>query len=450
MTRHRFRLLVSLFVLLLGACSEERSPEIKSASGLDQFETLPGMRSAHLPGLRDELAKLESERATAYQLTGNHPFILTALHATAENTDPANRRPSPPPVFAPQLQSSLIKKLDDLYPAGPLEFSFNALRAAIQLKDRYELQRQRIHRIIADLKHGFGIQLTQGMAADTSFTDVVTIALRFDAIVAAEMLYHDDLSGAIVILKEMTASIESLASEKHIVPRIAAVHRRGEALRVMEAIATHPKATLETHRRLSALINDQLADWPTDQAVWIGERAMGMQTYELIRDGYLLSILDDKERSRLKREVGLKRLGKQVAANLDRDELFYLQSMRRAIDACQRPYYRRQRVFPDVENKLESLSESLAYPLVADLILWQDVQEGHRLQALDRARCEAWSIALAVSVGAPDSPYIINPLTGHRYILDPRPDKIIVDGIDPNHEVSPIIIPRKSASPPRI
>jgi hypothetical protein len=159
--------------------------------------------------------------------------------------------------------------------------------------------------------------------------------------------------------------------------------------------------------------------------------------------------LDDKERSRLKREVGLKRLGKQVAANLDRDELFYLQSMRRAIDACQRPYYRRQRVFPDVENKLESLSESLAYPLVADLILWQDVQEGHRLQALDRARCEAWSIALAVSVGAPDSPYIINPLTGHRYILDPRPDKIIVDGIDPNHEVSPIIIPRKSASPPR-
>jgi hypothetical protein len=44
----------------------------------------------------------------------------------------------------------------------------------------------------------------------------------------------------------------------------------------MEAIATHPKATLETHRRLSALINDQLADWSTDQAVWIGERAMGM------------------------------------------------------------------------------------------------------------------------------------------------------------------------------
>ncbi|MDP6557360.1 MAG: hypothetical protein QGG71_22030, partial [Pirellulaceae bacterium] len=92
-----------------------------------------------------------------------------------------------------------------------------------------------------------------------------------------------------------------------------------------------------------------------------------------------------------------------------------------------------------------SLRDSLAYPLVADLILWKNVQEGQRLQALDRARCEAWSIALAASVGAPRPAYNINPLTGRRYIIDPRPDKVIVDGIDPNRGASPIIIPRQNA-----
>jgi hypothetical protein len=399
------------------------------------------MRASQLPGLQDELAKLESERATAAQLTRSR-VVPTALSTNRAKTNPTSLA-----VFDPQLQESLYKEIDKLYPAGPFVFSADRLRAAVQLKDRYDAQRRKIHRVVADLEDGFGIQLTQGMAADTSFTDVVTIANRLDAFVIAELLYRDNPSGAIVILREMMAAIELLATEKHIIPRIVAVHRRGEALRVMEAIATHPKTTLEIHRRLGNLINNQLVDWPADQSAWIGERAIGMQTYELIRDGYLLSILNEAEQSRLKQEVGLERLGEQVAGNLDRDQLFYLRSMRRVIDACRRPYYQRGRVFMDVDKKLEFLSDSLAYPLVADLILWQDVKEGQRLQALDRARCEAWSIALATSVGEPAPPYQVNPLSGKRYILDPGPDRVIVDNIDPDHEESSIIIPRKSAWP---
>ncbi len=449
MSRNRLCILVMLLVTLLGACSKERSPDINSVAGLDQFSTLPGVRSSHLEGLRDELAKLESERATAAQLTASHVTFPTVLSTAAEVTDPVTGPPPMPPIFAPDLQESLFKRLDRLYPVGRFTFSPNALRDAVKLKDRYELQRQKIHRIIADLENGFRIQLTRGLAADTSFTDVVTIANRLDAIVVAEMLYNDNPSGAIVILREMIDAIESLAAEKHVIPRIVAVHRRGEALRVMEAIATHPKATLETHRRLETLISDQLANWPADQSAWIGDRAIGLQTFELVRDGYLFSILDDDERSRLKDEVGHDRLAKQVADNLDRDQLFYLRAMRRVVDACQRPYHQRERIFDDVNRKLESLSDTLNYPLVTDLVLWEDVQEGHRLQALDRARCEAWAIALAASIGAEAPPFHINPLTGNRYILDPRPDKIIVDNIDPYHAAPPIIIPRKATALPQ-
>ena len=439
---NRLRMLLTLFVLVVAACGKSKSPPIDSADGLNKYGALPGLRASHLQGLRDELARLESERATTLQLTGNR---INALTPVAEVTERQKTATSLKTVFAPELQESLLKQLNELYPVGPFVFSSSAMRAAIKLKNSYEAQRQWIHRIIADLDHGFEIQLTQGLAADTSFTDVVTIGNRLDAIVAAEFLSRDNPSGAIAILGEMTAAIESLAAEKHIIPRIVAVHRRGEALRVLEAIATHPTATLKTHRRLGILIDDQLIGWSADQTAWIGDRAIGMHTYELVRDGYLLSILAYDEQRRLRREVGLDQLAKQVAENLDRDELFYLRAMRRTIDACQRPYYQRERIFGEVDRDLESLRDSLAYPLVADLILWQDVQEGHRLQALDRARCEAWSTALAASVGAPRPAYNTNPLTGKRYIIDLRTDQVIVDGIDPDHGASPIVIPRQNA-----
>jgi hypothetical protein len=289
-------------------------------------------------------------------------------------------------VFAPKLRGSLLQQLNHVYPAGPFDFSSSKLQAAIQLKDRYEGARRLIHRIIAAGDHGLGIQFTQGLAADTSFTDVITIGNRLDAMIAAEYLYHGDLMGAITILREMTAAIESLASEKHVVTRIVAVHRRGEALRVLEAIATHPNATLAIHQRLATLIDNQLDRWPPDEDAWIGDRAIGMHTYELVRDGHLGSFLDDDERGRLRREYdGLDEISKQVAENVDLDEMFYLRAMRMTIDACQRPYHQRARLFSEVNFQLDSLRDEVAYPFVADLILWQDVQEGHRWQALDRA-----------------------------------------------------------------
>jgi hypothetical protein len=410
--------------------------------GLNKYGALPGMRASHLPGLRDELARLESEQATAAQLADHEPTIPTALGAAPQTTVASLRA-----IVDPALLRSLSKELDDIYPVGPFVFSSDGLQAAIQLKDRYDVHRQEIHRAIANLDGGYGIHLSHGLAADTSSIDVVTIGHRLDAIMAAELLYRDDLRGATKILREMVLAVESLANEKHIVPRIAAVHRRGEALRVLEAIATHPLATLETHQRLGTLIEDQLVGWPADQFAWIGDRAIGMHTYELVRDGYLLSIHSGDEQAKLRREVGLKRLATQVANNLDQDELFYLQAMRRTIALCDRPYYRRERAFREIGRQLDSLRDSLAYPLVADLILWKDVQEGHRLQALDRARCEAWSVALAASGGTPSPPYDVNPLTGTRYIIDLRSDRVIVDGIDPDNGASSITIPRRHAAP---
>lgn len=441
----RLRLLLMLVAVLLAGCSRQKSPAIKSADELERFGALSGAKSSHSAELRDELARIESEGATAAQLT-RRPTVPTALGTVSAAGSPATGRLGE--VFAADLQETLFKQLDTLYPVGPFKFSRSTLQTAIQLKDRYEAQRKQIHKIVA-AAGSFDIQLTQGLAADTSCADVVTIGNRLDAIVAAELLYREDLSGAIATVREMTTAIETLAHEKHAVPRITAVHLRGEALRVLEAIATHPQAGRATLRRLADLIDDQLASWPPDGAAWMGDRAVGLHTYELVRDGYLYSILDDVEQSRLRREVGSERLENHVEEKLDQDEMFYLRAMRRTITACRRPYYERLREFREINAELEALRSSLNYPLVADLVLWPGVQEGHRWQALDRARCEAWSIALAASLGEPRPPYQINPLTGSRYVVELRATEVIVDGIDPEQAATPLVIPlrREPAGP---
>ena len=54
---------------------------------------------------------------------------------------------------------------------------------------------------------------------------------------------------------------------------------------------------------------------------------------------------------------------------------------------------------------------------------------GQRLQALDRARLEAWQLALGVFADRKPTP-IINPLNGRPYVVEVRPEAVIVDGID--------------------
>ncbi len=52
---------------------------------------------------------------------------------------------------------------------------------------------------------------------------------------------------------------------------------------------------------------------------------------------------------------------------------------------------------------------------MAARLLLIDLQERSELLARDRARCEAWAIALAVAAGEARPDYKTNPLTGKPY-----------------------------------
>jgi hypothetical protein len=235
------------------------------------------------------------------------------------------------------------------------------------------------------------------MGADLGYLDVVEFGNHLEACHVGQLLDNSELSAAREPLAIMANAIEWLAREKHPLPRMAAVERRAEWLAVVHAVANHSRIDSATRAWLLELVDGQLRRWPPDVDAWLGERAQGLHTYELVRDGYLLSLLSYDELRKYRDEVGIKELGVVINRNVDADEWFYLRTMRKVIDGCSKPYFMRRPLWVEIESERDRLRDSDSYPFVADKIILVEMLERHRLQALDRARCEAWRIAITAA-----------------------------------------------------
>jgi hypothetical protein len=134
--------------------------------------------------------------------------------------------------------------------------------------------------------------------------------------------------------------------------------------------------------------------------------------YELVRDGFYLSLLDQAELQRLRDDGLIAATSNAVMRNLDADELYYLTAMRQIIDNCQLPYYQRAQILREVRSDLAAREKTADYPLVAGLLLLSDFETGHRLQAADLARATAWKLALETVTGRAPPSAPVNPLTG--------------------------------------
>jgi hypothetical protein len=198
------------------------------------------------------------------------------------------------------------------------------------------------------------------------------------------------------------------------------------------------------------LLSHQLERWPADEETWIGDRATGLHTYELIRNGYLLSLLTQEEIREFDEQVGMKKLASIVRENIDGDELFYLQAMRELIDACRQPFPKRENVFRQLDHDLNVLRSSKSYPFIADQLLLVHIESTQRLQAADRARCEAWRLALQLALGRePVAGENLNPLTGLPFVVEMTAEQVVVDAIDNYGEEQSALVPVRPATAAR-
>ena len=435
-------LMTCLVAILLGGCQRAGPQSDASvAEHVARYAELPLLRKSHNPKLREELARLISERATPTLLVREPDYGWNRADSEVREALP-NSAEQLETIFPKSKRWSLENRLARIYPVGRFEFRLQQLRAARSLTDEYAEQRESFRQFVAQSDHNFRLDHTQGLGADTAFVEAAAIGCRLEALSAALLLDEGQPQLAINSLEVLLRMAQLLANEPHLVPRVTAVHLRGEALQVLEAIASHPYSTIATHRLLHEQVLGQLSHWPPDSQAWIGERAQGLHTYELVRDGYLLSLLEYEEIRKYRDEIGIEQLGKQVMENVDQDEVFYLTSMRQVVESCERPYYRRLDVIANIRKQLTASRDTSLYPLVADQLLLNELEAGQRWQALDWARCRAWRLALAAALGSVPKEVPVNPLTGIPFILELRPDRVLVDAVDPEKHERPIIVTR--------
>lgn len=427
-----------------GATEEESRRRIAEAYG-----RLPGLSETPDPQLRAELARIIEEKGT--------PELLTR----PEIPDEENVAAGLAGLFEPLkiegvTPDEILDQSSAIFPEREFRFDPTGLERAIRFRQQYEAQRQAAREALYRPGCNFGVEHVAGFAADSTFVDVVRICARLEAFLAAESLARDGVDAAIDSLGAMFRLAVCLGAEKQAVARLEAALVRLEALAVLQAIVRHPeidrpKITLEQLNRLDAMVGDQLTAWPPDADAWIGDRALGMHAYEAVRAGRVVELLTKEEFKRFADEEILRDLPGATQRNVNEDELYYLETMRRIIGACDQPYYQRREVFESIRQDLHQKRNSPLFPLVAGRLLLVDIEKGHAIQARDRASCEAWSLGLAEASGKKRPPYRVSPLSGGEYKIVREDGQVTVGGVSPDElpAAPPVVVPNLAGDGPR-
>ena len=419
--------LIQLLMVCVFSGCDSSEPSISQPQESRQHAELLRTFLTHNRELQAELARLEAEHAT--------PLALNALAPRDHSLTSGESKPSPAAqldaIFTTATRRSVGKQLAEIWPSGALEFPATTQHVITELLSSNRKRIDNFGRLINNPSFSLTIDHSMGLMMETSFLNSAEIGSQLLSLRASTALTNEQLDDAIVNLEQMLHLATLLGGEKNVALRAAAVHRRREALQVLAAIAQHPLANRLTHRKLDELLAQQLEGWPADRDTWIGDRALGLHTYELIRDGYLLSLLTDDEYRDFDREIGLNQLAAIVGRNIDRDELFYLQAMRDLITVSSKPFHQRLATFRRIDRDLELLSKGESYPFVADRLLLVDIEWMQRLHTVDRARCEAWRFALLLALGETKSTPI-SPLTGMPFVVEITADQVTVHAIENN------------------
>lgn len=438
--------LVVLFLVVLGTicsngCARRGQPETPSQQpqGAEHYGRLPGLRETPDLKLRSELARIVDEGGTPELLGQNG--LPGEENVAAGLTD----------LFPASGVESILQQSSEIFPGGQFSFDPVRLQKAINFRQTYEAQRRQARQALGRPHCNFGIRYQAGFTADLSFIDVVRVCARLEAFQAAESL-SDDLPSAghldappngpataIESLGYMLRLAACLAAEKHATCRLEAAFARMEALDVLQSIVEHPKATRQQLQQLYNLIQAQLAAWPSDADAWIGDRALGMYIYEVVRDGNLISVLTEEEIQQFAAEGILEELPKAAQRTVNQDELYYLETMRKIIDSCSQPYHVRAALLESIRDDLHKKRNSPDFPLVAGRLLLPDMEKGHAIQALDRANCEAWALALAHGAGCDPPAYKTNPLTGKQYKVDQQEGLVTVWKVAGRQDLPPAV-----------
>ena len=425
----RLFLFVSASVLVVG-CGRGKNEKDLDMSAAVAYGKLPGLRAAPDKRLQNELARIVE--------AGGTPELLAKSRVAAGDNAAAIFKE----LFPAKKVESIFLESEEIFPDGPFSFNALSLEKAIQFRRQYDDQRLKARDALLRPACDMGIRHDHGYSDELPLVNIFWICARLEAFLAAELLADGEPAAAVEAVEYMLRLAGLMAAEKNATVRLQAAFLRTDALNVLQSIANHKKTSREDLQRVHAAIREQLADWPPDSYAWIGDRALGMYAYELARAGQLGSILTPEEIESFKDEGVLSQLPAAAGREINDDEAYYLNALRKIIDSCDEPYHTRLGVFEEIRRDLHEKRNSPDFPVVAGRLLLPNIEKGHVIQARDRANCEAWALATALASGMDPPPVDINPLTGKQYTVV-RENAISVYDVGPGTDGDnpPVIVP---------
>lgn len=434
-------MLLAGWIVVAGCRSEPGDDAPEGGVGLDFYGKLPGLAATPDPQLRAEYTRILEEGGCPEQLT--LPPIPDEENVAAGLRD----------LFPPDKLDELLQETERIVPPAKLGFNYDPIRLhrARAFWKQYQQAWQKARQALQRPRCQFGIRFVEGDGADLSFIKTVWMVGRLEMFYAADQLAKKQITEAIGSVEFLLRLCHCLGAERHFEARGQAAFLRSEVLLLLEAIVRRPEIQGAHLHRLADLLDSHLAQWPPDAAAWIGERALGMHTYELVREGRLLQLTRPEEIELMAGHATPAELAEIAKQTVNQDELYYLRTMRQIIQACTKPYFQRAALFEQIRLDLHQKRNTSEFPLVAGYLLLPPIENGHRLQAKDRALCEAWAIGLALGAGRPPPPYQLNPLTGQPYKIFRNEGRIEVLVDDPAHpdEIFRILVPDLTSSQPR-
>lgn len=321
-------------------------------------------------------------------------------------------------AYPPLTRSMLIDQSGQILPAGPLVLGPTEIARARELVERYALSRSRFPQSLPPLGASLGWRVTDGMLINLDFLDSLTAGCRLELLAGlvalADGIPEEALNSALINLH----AADLLAQQRHLTMRLTAARLRQETLALIQQIVAHPAVTAAAFETLLARLDETLAHWPSDAEAWAGERATALHAYELVRDGFYLSLLTPEEVARLE-ERGVARTAlRTIVQQVDDDELFYLHALRRMLAACREPYFLREPFLAQLRSELDQRSSQGRPAMLAQELLLADFEASQRLLAEDLSRCEAWRLALAAALDRPLAVPPVNVLSGKPFPLE--------------------------------
>ncbi len=418
-----------LVMLCLAAMACRRPSAEPTPEELRHLADLPRLAASPDDRLRSELARLREERATPRQLLqvdparlpdGRRPTVDTRKRSTRALTQALTDG------LVKQYQSKLGTWYREVLRGIPLE---ERPVAATLLRDTASFRRA-VKDLMERPDFGLLVELDRGPLADLRFIDRVELFVRLETIEALLRALDGQPANAVVRWDRAGAMIASLAELPHGVSRAAAARLRLEWLRAGQTIANGRPATADVLQGIDATLQWQLAHWPSDRRALVGDRAVGLITYELLRDGHWMSLLPLTELQRLKETHRLEKFAAYIGSRLDADEWYYLQTMRQIIEAAERPYFERRTLLEKIDSAQNALRDTDGYPWFAADYLLQDVDRLQRLMALDRTFTEALRWLVAGGPGDDATPPPTHLETGTLLQARVESDRIVLSNLE--------------------